>query len=319
MLLMAAHTDARTRLIAGLTVMLCLAMGQNVLAQATTEQDIRALLRVRAGATCLNTEALAALVVQQLQNVRVTKDVTFVVEGSTSDPRSATLKVVRAGETVALRAFEPGPAQCGNFLGAISFAIALAIKAESAEESAPTQDIETAPARGWAVGTAGLASYGWMTKFAPGVEVSVRRALGQSFDLRLGVSGVGALNTTLKTAAGSFNAALVTLRSDACARTELGRDLAAGLCLGLIGGALYAAGVGVPRSERAVVPWFALSSTAEMELALSRRWSLALGVSPMLRLHSVRVGLVNGAGTPVASRPLPLFAVAASLGVLFHM
>jgi hypothetical protein len=277
-------------------------------ARAAGADDIRKQLRVEQGATCLTSDRLAIEVARFLEDAHVPRDLAIFVEGSATDPRSARLRVARRDQTVSERAFEPGPALCGHLHAAVALAIALAIKAEGHERG---------PARDWSLAGSGLWTYRLLPEFAPGVELSVRRALGAHALLRVGAVGVAAFDVTLAREAGSFDAVLFAGRADGCGRAKLAVAVHAGACAGIQGGGLHVAGVARPTSS--VVPWVALSGTADFELELSTRWSFALALSATVLLHRVEVGLTGSDGTPAARGTLPRAAFALGLGAVYYL
>jgi hypothetical protein len=92
------------------TLVLCSAQLQVGTARALDSRRLRELLQVRQGATCVNVESLAAYIEPWLEQDMRLEDVSIVVEGSPTDPREASFRVLRAQQTVAHRAFRPGPA-----------------------------------------------------------------------------------------------------------------------------------------------------------------------------------------------------------------
>lgn len=280
-------------------------------AHAADVDAIRARLRVEPGATCLTAEQLAVEVEPLLEAGRVPSDLVFVVEGSAIDPRSARLRVVRQDRTIAQRAFEPGPDRCGHLHAAVGLAIALAINA--AYEQAPER------AREWSVSAAFLGAYRVLPRLAPGLELLARRELGEHVRVRAGVLGLGAFGVAVAPGAGTFDAVLLAARAEGCAHTELGSAmLGAGACLGLLAGALHAWGGEVARATRAVVPWLALSGAVDLELALSPRWSLELGLRANVLLHRVAVGVEDARGARVESRALDQVGFALAVGPVYY-
>jgi hypothetical protein len=289
---------------------LCVALAHTSLAHAADAEQIQKLLLVQAGATCLTAEGLAVEVERLLDDAPIPREFVFVVEGNATDPRSARLRIARHGKPVAERAFEPGPARCSHLHAAVGLAIALAIKAAQLEERDRARD--------WSLSAAGLWTYGPLPQFAPGAELSVRRALGEHVLLRAGGLGVLAFDATLGQQAGTFDAALIAARADGCGRAKLAEAVHAGACAGLLGGALYAAGDEVEGPTSSAVPFLALSVAAEFELDLSDRWSLALGLSSTFLLHRVEVGLADSSGMPVESRALGRFGFAVGIGPVYY-
>ena len=278
-------------------------------ARAADVQQIRALLRVEPGATCLTTDKLAVEIIPLLDDARLPSNVLFVVEGDPIDRRSARLHVVRDQRTVAERAFEPGPDRCSHLQAAVGLAIALAINAAQEEERTQT--------RQWSVSGAGLWTYRLLPQLAPGAEVLARRAFGEHALVRAGAAGAFAFDATLGSQ-GKFDASLFMARLDGCARTRLSPALRADGCAGLLGGLLYVSGSEVASPESSAVPWLALVAAAELELEVSARWALMLGFSANFLLHRVEVGLEDASGTRIQTRALERFGLALSLGPVYY-
>ncbi|HEX2678634.1 MAG TPA: hypothetical protein VHM19_18405 [Polyangiales bacterium] len=288
-------------------------------ARALEAKPLRQVLRVRAGATCLSTDSLAPLVEQWLQADTVRSDVTIVVDGSASDPRSARLRVVREGQTLSHRAFEPGPARCESLQAAVSLAIALALKASLLDElGEPLPDDPAARLQGWSLSAAGMATYALLPAPAPGLELGARLALAPAVVLRFGVLGVGAFGVAFEHSAASFDSILVAARADACARIQLTGSLRARACSGLLGGPLYARGRGVEGAQSSVVGWIAWANGLGLDLELGEHWSLGFDFSLALPLHRVRIGIDDSSGKSLASQALAVAGYAASLGPLYR-
>jgi len=244
-----------------------------------------------------------------LDEVQVPSDFAFVVDGSPTDPRSVRLRIVRQQHVIAERSFDPGPDRCERLHAAVGLTIALAINAAQEQARERTRD--------WSLAAAALGDYGVVPRLAPGVELNLRRQVGDHARLRLGLVAVAAFDAALTDAA-AFDATLIAIRADGCARATLASALHADGCLGLLGGGLYAAGRSRPGATSTAVPWLALSAAAALELGLSERWALALGVSGTWLLHRVEVGLEDGDGARLESRALDRFAFALGFGPAYY-
>ena len=292
-------------------VLLSIALGFSPVAHAVGAERLRGQLRVQPGATCLSADELAVQVEQWLDDAPVAADVTIVVDGSATDPRGVRLHVARDGRTVAERVFEPGPTRCDHLHAAVALAIALALKAspiEAGEQPLADEPVAPAPepaaARRWSVAGTALATYRLLPELAPGLELLARYRLNEHIALRMGALGVAAFDVQLAAQAASFDATLAVLRADGCGRRQLAGALHGGVCLGLLGGLLHAAGADVASPRSSTVPVLALAAAAELELSLSLRWSLVLGLSTTILLHQVQVGLQDAAGAQSTSRAL---------------
>jgi len=290
----------------------CVALTIALLARTAHASDdglIRARLRVEPGATCLTAEGLAAEIEPLLDEPTIPGDVMFVVEGSVIDARSARLRVVRGERAIAERAFQPGPERCDHFHAALGLAIALAINAAQEEERAETRE--------WSAAATGLWTYRLLPQLAPGAELLARRGFGEHALLRAGVAAAFAFDQTLGSQ-GTFDAALLVARIDGCARTRLSEGLRADGCAGLWGGVLDVSGNDVASATSSAVPWLALAVAGALELALSDRWALSLGISGHFLLHRVEVGLENAGGLRAESRALDRFGLALAIGPVYY-
>ena len=296
----------------GLPALLVLASANAVAANQ------HALVQVEPDEGCLSSQSLEGEVKRRLSGTQIPKDIAFLVRSQ----GSLELQVMRAGKLASQRRFEPGPASCEAVRALLSFAIALAIKAARTDTlDHPRQDerrLEHTPHTGrWSLAAAGLASYRTIHGLTPGLLLSLGRRFHETFELR--ISGHGALRRqlSLPNHAGSFHAALLALHAEGCARTSFAGPVQGGVCVGLLGGALYAAGAQVDEASSSLVPYLAVSASLEIELELSKHWSLMLKAWPTYLTHEVSVGVVDQLGAPTAQRALPRLAVAVGLGPAF--
>jgi hypothetical protein len=305
-------------------VLLSIALGVSPVTHAVGAERLRGQLRVQPGATCLSADELAVQVEQWLENAPVAADVTIVVDGSATDPRGVRLHIARDGRTVAERVFEPGPTRCDHLHAAVALAIALALKAspiEAGEQPLADEPVVPAPepavTRRWSAAGSALATYRLLPELAPGLELSVRYRLNEHFALRMGALGVAAFDVQLAAQAASFDATLAAARADGCGRRQLTDALYGGVCLGLLGGLLHAAGSDVASPRSSTVPVLALAGAAELELSLSLRWSVALGLSMTILLHQVEVGLEDASGAQGSSQGLSNPGFSLGLGPVY--
>jgi len=281
------------------------------------------LLRVRPGATCLSGERLASQVEQWLHDEEISTDVNVVVQGSNTDPRSAVLHVMRAGRTLAHRAFEPGPARCDYLHAAIGLAIAIALKASLVDEIAqPLPEDPKELAYGWSLSAESLGTYQKLPGFAPGIGLAVHRGLGPNVALRFGVLGVRAFDADMERKQLHFDASLIAARCDVCARAMPFDGLYVQMCAGLLGGALYAQGTAQGTDSEypvsSIVPWFAFANSAGLRLDLSTHWSLTLDISVAFPFHAVRITVEDFNGTEVDRQSLARAGFALGIGPMYN-
>lgn len=286
---------------------------------AMDSHALREQLHVQPGATCLETERLATEARSRLADEQLPAGLGFVVQGSKTDPRRAELQVLRGDRVVSRRSYQPGPAHCSTLHAAIGLAIALVIKGAQAEplERAASKP-PRAPLPGWSIAASGLLAYRWMPKLAPGLDLSLRRALTRALEVRVRGSGLAAFSLNLPNQSGRFDAVLAALRVEACAGLAFAGFLRGGLCVGMLGGVLHTVGTQAPATLRATVPYLALSGAVELELRLSEHWSWVFAGSPLYALHAVRVGLADAAGAQVRNLSLSRLSISGELGPLYR-
>jgi hypothetical protein len=300
-------------------LLLWFSLGYARLGHAADSDRIARLVRLQAGATCLSYQAVVAEVDQWLYDARIPEDLRIEVSGSQTDSRSVRLRVIRSQHVVAHRAFEPGPARCSALQAAVGLAIALTIKATLVEDlGRPLPDDPAARVHSWSLSGAALLTYRLLPELAPGLELSVRRGFGEHLTLRLGALGVTVWGVSLPQLAATFNATLVGVRAEGCAQGRLARTLRAGVCLGGLGGFLYAAGADVASPTSSSVGVGALSTALDLELELNARWSLALGLSTIFLLNRVQIGAETTSGVRVESRALQSPGFALGLGPSYY-
>ncbi|HEX4354918.1 MAG TPA: hypothetical protein VHZ95_18430, partial [Polyangiales bacterium] len=287
--------------------------------RALDAQRLRALLQVHPGATCVNAETLASAIEPWLREDTLQSDVKIAVEGSASDPRDVSFRVVRANETVAHRAFEPGPERCDYLHAALGLAIALALRASLLDELTELlPDDPEALTRGWALALAGDATYQLLPSFAPGIEARAELGLGPHVAIRFGALGLFADGIAFDRSTGGFDAGLIAARADACLRIPFGHGLHAQLCSGLLGGALYARGDVAGTRRSSLLAWIALPIAIGLTVDLSRHWSLGFEPSVALPLRRIRIGVEDSHGAEVEGRSLAVAGFALSMAPVYR-
>jgi hypothetical protein len=241
----------------------------------------------------------------------IPNDIIIVVEGSATDPRSAVLDVIRGGQTLAHRDFDPGPARCDYLEAAVGLAIALSIKALPPNDSKPSES-------GWSLSAACLGTYNLFPGFAAGLDIAAHWVLGPNVALRFGALGNMAFDAKLESNIGRFDATLIAARSDACLRVTPADGLHAQVCAGMLGGAMYVRGTDIPNPRSSVFPWIAVANAAGLQLDLSTHWSLILDFSIAFLLHQVRISVEDSRGKEVAGQSLSRTSFALGFGPMYN-
>jgi len=241
----------------------------------------------------------------------IPRDITIVVEGSATDPHSAVLNVVRGGQTLAHRDFEPGPMRCDYLEAAVGLAIALSLKALPPDESEPS-------ARGWSLSAACLGTYRLLPGFAAGLDLAAHWALDTNVVLRFGALGNMAFDAELERNIGRFDATLAAMRLDGYLHVAPTNALHVQACTGVLGGALYIRGSDFRNPRYAVFPWTALANVVGLQLDLSTHWSLSLDFSALFLLHQVRIRVEDYRGAEVDGQSFSRSSFALGFGPMYN-
>lgn len=290
---------------------LCGALWYPNAAWAVNAQQVKRLLRVRPGATCLTSERLARQVEQRMPDEDIPADISIIVEGSATDPRSAVLNVVRGGQTLAHRDFEPGPARCDYLEAAVGLAIALALKALPPDDSEPN-------ARGWSLSAACLGTYQLLPGFAAGLDLAAHWAPVTNVVFRFGALGNMEFDAELESDVGHFDATLIAARVDACLHFVPTDGLHVQACGGMLSGGLYVRGTDFPNPRSSVFPWTALANAVGLQVDLSTHWSLALDFSIVFLLHEVRIRVEDFSGREVDGQSFSRASFALGFGPMYN-
>ncbi len=288
-------------------------------ALAATANDLRSILRVQRGASCLREEQLAAEVEQWLYDEPPQVDVAIIVVGSSVDARSVRLRVVREGRTLAHRAFEPGPERCDHLHAAVGLSIALILRASLMDElGQPLPDDPAARERDDSLWVAVAINHDLLPGISPGLQLGAELALGRHAAIRFGALGTATMRREFERKLAGFDGGIIAARSDLCTRARATSSLRWGACAGLLGGVLYVTGVDVARAKSSTVVWMAFANTIGLDFELSERWSLGLELSLLFPLRQVRIGIDDARGAEVDGVSLARLASVLSIGPAYH-
>ena len=273
-------------------------------------------IAVTPGASCLDRDRLAAVVVSTLRARDVDARIDVEVEGDPEDPLAVAYTVHRRGEVIALRKFAPGPEDCAQLHAVVGVSVALAIDATAVPALEPEPEPKPDPAP---VPTAPKVQPGKDDERAPRIDAEPRRraATGSPWSLRLALGGGFAMNTPPRYGGygdlaieggweeyvdlrASVLAAAAVPRSTPAGRTTLsvlgGRlDLCGGYrwrmlrprgCLGAVGGAAFGTGQGFQDDRTSRIPWLAIAFGADLRIRVARRVEIELGADGVA--HVVR-------------------------------
>ena len=245
----------------------------------------------------------------------VDADVVVDVRGSPEQPRVAGFRMLRGGQVIAVRRFEPGPSRCEQLHAVLGLAIAMALKASLMEDIAPTAiplpapappvpsraaGLETPP---WAIAADVLAALAVLPDAAFGVDARMERALTPTFRARLGLLAVLALGESFD-APGHFDTWLLAPRLDLCAGFDVTRRVRASGCMGILAGAIHAQGYSYPSVKSTFIRWLAVGNELGAAAELSRHWSIAASATLILPVIRNSIVLRDYSGDVLEQRDL---------------
>lgn len=294
-----------------LLAMLLVTPAANALDAAT----VRSMLHVDPGATCLSADTLAAEIPRWLPDALLATDVVIVVDGSQTDPQSAGIRLLRAGEVLARREFRPGPDGCAQLHSAVSLSIALALRASLVDEDRRAPPAPSSRHVRVALSAAGLAAYGLLSRLVAGPEARLELTVGRHFAVRAAGLGLLARGVPISGSRVRFDALFLGGRADACGRVRLAGPLHGQLCAGALGGSLHAWGRGDGDLRSAKLAWVALASALGLSVALSDAWSLGVEVGLIVPLRPIDIGSRDAANVVTAHESLGVAAGSLALSV----
>lgn len=310
-------------------------------------RPLREVLRVEAGASCLDAALLAESVHSWLGRETVDGEVTFVeVRGDPARADAVSIAVELRGERIE-RSFDPAPSACAELHAVVGLAIAIAVDTEvlaglgyevvgpDEPVSPQASDPERPPLtrrkvegpqpsgrrRERVTVTAGLRGEAWfavLPGIAAGGSGQVELGWRRWIDLRLAVfGGYGGRRAIADDAVVELG--LVGGRVDVCAALPR-RRVRPRLCFGPAAGAL-AIGSKAPGVRDAVAPYAALALTPELRIHAGR-W-FALDVFVGLQVPVVRPVLAerdpSKAGMIGAHLAVPPVGAVVGLGAAFSI
>lgn len=285
--------------------------------QPLTIETARRMLHVRPGATCLTADDLAADIPRWLHgDVRAPEpDVEVWVDGSATDPRVVRVHLSRAGEVLARRDFQPGPAACAELRSAVSLSIAMALLASAAVEAPSPPAPPRAEEEGRRVDlfVGGSAVFRLLPEALFGPQLHADLSLGRHFFARAGALGLIARKVPLPSTSAHFDSFLVAARTALCAHVTLAGPLAGHACAGVLAGALLVRGRDENAPPRETLGWAAFTSELGLTLAASKHLLVTVEPGLVVPLRDVRIGIVDENDDVVSA--LTLRAIAFSLGL----
>jgi hypothetical protein len=279
-------------------------------APTPTSRDLKAVLEVSPGATCLSAETLVEHVRSWLDGDEVAVGVRIEVAGDEHASDAAVI-TVHTPAGVIERPFEHGPPACSDLHAVIGLAIAMAIDAsvlaslgyeviEGPQPPAQAVDSErppllarrpviepvsapVPPRRPRVRAVAAVRGGPWLAilpGIAGGGQLHVELGWRPWFELRAGVLGGGGGPQRL--GSGTVQFGLVAGRLDACFGV-MRRSLRPRLCLGPAGGGFQAQGRGfADAASTAFSPWAAAAIAMELRIAATKVFAVDITVDAVI-------------------------------------
>lgn len=309
-------------------------------------QALADAVAVKAGATCLDRARLVTQIRTWLDIDDLDPRLVVEVVGDARDPHKLAFTLRRDEHVIAVRRFEPAPKRCADLHAVVGLAIALAIDAtlietvsgdptagtggddDVAPEPAPAHDDEVPanltrprpppPPRRvspWSLRASldGVLSFGMPPGVGGGVHFGLVARWRDALDLGFGAVGVSSGRERVGDAGALFSA--IAGRVDLCGGRSFGRLHPRG-CGGFLAGAALAAGQGFARATSSTLPWLAVPIGAHLEVRLTDRFGLDLGVEGLVGVtRPVFEGLTQR--SELVSRAYARFGVLAGVGFTF--
>ncbi|HWB76265.1 MAG TPA: hypothetical protein VG755_14945 [Nannocystaceae bacterium] len=291
-------------------------------------------LEVRAGATCLERDRLVEQIRTWFDHERIDERLVIEVVGDVTEPRKLAFTLRRGEQVISVRRFDPAPDRCADLHAVVGLAIALAIDATLLETVAgdptkpirppdpppyhhPEIDTRLPPQRkprSWrlfAEVTAQL-SIGAPPDIGGGGRVALRTSWRQLLDI--GVSAFAGSAGRSRIGDGRALLSVVGGRVDLCAGPPWTRVRPRG-CAGVLAGAAFAAGQGFENDQTARVFWLSIPFGIDLEVQLSPRVNLLLGIEGLPAVWRPTFTQTNTS----ASRRFARFGANVEAGLAFRL
>jgi hypothetical protein len=286
-------------------------------------------ITVEPGATCLDAATLVEHVQSWVGGDTLDADVVVDVRGSPDQPRVVGFRMLRGGQVLAVRRFDPGPSRCEQLHAVLGLAIAMALNASLVEDLARTAIPAPRPAplvappaveslAPWAIAVDALVAVAVLPDPAPGIEARIEKALTPTFRARLDLLAVLAPGESFAGAPGHFETWLLAPRLDLCAAFELAPRVRPRACMGLSAGALRAQGYSYPLPQSTFIRWLAVANELGVAADLSRRWSIDASAALILPVARNSIVLRDYSGNVLQRRELAPVGWIFGLGPLFR-
>jgi hypothetical protein len=280
---------------------------------AEAARPLREAITVEPGATCLDAATLVEQVQSWVGGDTLDADVVVDVRGNPDQPRVVGFRMLRGGQVLAVRRFDPGPSRCEQLHAVLGLAIAMALNASLVEDLArtaipaprpPPVGAPPEPPPPWAIAADALVAVAVLPDPALGVQARIERALTPTFRARLDLLAVLAPGETFDGASGHFETWLLAPRLDLCAGFDLAPRVRTRACMGMSAGALHAQGYLYPSPGSTFIRWLAVANELGVAVDLSRHWSIDASAALILPVARNSIVLRDYSGNVLQQRDL---------------
>jgi hypothetical protein len=283
---------------------------------ASEFQNLAAAVILDRGVTCLDSAELVEHVASWLGSDSVSAQLQIEVHGSPYFARNLWFRIRRGSTVIAERRFEPAPARCADLHAAMGLAIALALKA-SLLDSLIGKRTDTLAHR-FRFAAQALGGVAVIPGLDFGVDLSLQYAVTQRFAARLTAIGLFGAFGDFAQDQGRFKTWLTVGRFDICSLLADFDSLNISACLGVAAGGLYASGEAFPMSRSMLISYIAVANALELDIELSRHWTLSLAVDVLVPLRRTSFVVRDEEGRILADNDLAAAGVLIAFGPAYH-
>jgi hypothetical protein len=295
--------------------------------------ELRNIVSVAPGATCLDRDRLIERIARWLQRTSIEARLRVVVRGDSELPTRVFFSVVREPGDSAERRLDNAPSDCDQLHSAVALSIALAIEATLQRPLAGANEIPAEPAKtpGWQrpppvrhphleFTVLGGASIGVLT--SPALDGASRLSISPLPWLEIAIAGIATHieGETFPMVAGSMDETVIAGGLDACFGGETVQGVGFFMCVGGRGGTFRSEGSGFnSQNFTRTTAWWALTGSGQGRFWLSGAVGIATSVEALYSLVPRDLSALGADGTsPDRIKHVSRLGLSVTVGPVFR-